>query len=159
MVHPSILALFNPVCQHLCNELYQPDLGRWLSRDPIEEEGGINLYGYVANNTPNFVDRLGLDFESCYLACIEKNRDPVCNGIVFVANSALNVAVGSTGRTGVGGAKPHSTSWQHKLGSKCGSIGSKIGRFAGRFGVVTTVADGFFDLGLFGGCAAACAGQ
>jgi hypothetical protein len=26
MVHPSILALFNPVCQHLCNELYQ-----WLT--------------------------------------------------------------------------------------------------------------------------------
>jgi hypothetical protein len=31
----------------------------WLSRDPIEEEGGANLYGFV-NNTPlNAVDALG----------------------------------------------------------------------------------------------------
>jgi len=32
----------------------------WLSRDPIEEEGGINLYGYVGNNPINAVDPLGL---------------------------------------------------------------------------------------------------
>jgi RHS repeat-associated protein len=27
--------------------VYDPALGLWLSRDPIEEDGGINLYGYV----------------------------------------------------------------------------------------------------------------
>ena len=26
---------------------YDPDLGRWISRDPIGETGGFNLYGYV----------------------------------------------------------------------------------------------------------------
>jgi RHS repeat-associated protein len=26
---------------------YNSTTGRWLSRDPIEEEGGINLYGFV----------------------------------------------------------------------------------------------------------------
>ncbi len=36
-------------------------MGRWLSRDPIEEEGGINLYGYVQNNSIGPVDPLGLD--------------------------------------------------------------------------------------------------
>jgi RHS repeat-associated protein len=35
--------------------------GRWLSRDPIGEEGELNLYGYVANNALNAVDTLGLD--------------------------------------------------------------------------------------------------
>jgi RHS repeat-associated protein len=39
---------------------YDPDLGRWLSRDPIAERGGINLYGYVKNDAINAVDILGL---------------------------------------------------------------------------------------------------
>ena len=40
---------------------YSPELGRWLSRDPIAERGGLNLYGMVRNNPVNFTDRLGLD--------------------------------------------------------------------------------------------------
>ncbi|GHU03916.1 hypothetical protein AGMMS49960_18930 [Betaproteobacteria bacterium] len=39
---------------------YDPRNGRWLSRDPIEEAGGINLYGYVRGNPVSFVDLLGL---------------------------------------------------------------------------------------------------
>ena len=39
---------------------YDPDLGRWLSRDSIGELGGINLYGYVGNGPVNGVDTLGL---------------------------------------------------------------------------------------------------
>ena len=30
---------------------YRPDLGRWLNRDPIEEEGGENLYVFCGNNS------------------------------------------------------------------------------------------------------------
>ncbi len=39
---------------------YDPQLGRWPSRDPIEEGGGINLYGFVSNNGLNNWDYLGL---------------------------------------------------------------------------------------------------
>jgi len=39
---------------------YSADLGRWLSRDPIEERDGLNLYGYVANDPINCIDLLGL---------------------------------------------------------------------------------------------------
>jgi len=39
---------------------YDPDLGRWLSRDPIGEAGGINLYGYVGNDPLSGLDPTGL---------------------------------------------------------------------------------------------------
>jgi RHS repeat-associated protein len=41
---------------------YIPNFNRWLNRDPIEEEGGLNLYGYVGNDPVNEIDPLGLDF-------------------------------------------------------------------------------------------------
>jgi len=40
--------------------VYDPTVGRWLSRDPVEEEGGINLYGYVGNGPTSGADPLGL---------------------------------------------------------------------------------------------------
>jgi len=39
---------------------YSPSLGRWFSKDPIEEEGGWNLYCMVRNNVIFNVDNLGL---------------------------------------------------------------------------------------------------
>jgi RHS repeat-associated protein len=39
---------------------YDPETGRWPSRDPIEEEGGVNLYGFVGNNGVGMIDVLGL---------------------------------------------------------------------------------------------------
>ena len=41
------------------NRYYSPSLGRWISRDPIQEQGGFNLYGFVGNNAINGVDYLG----------------------------------------------------------------------------------------------------
>ena len=39
---------------------YDPVTGRWPSRDPIEEDGGVNLYGLVGNNPIGGIDFLGL---------------------------------------------------------------------------------------------------
>ena len=38
---------------------YDPETGRWPSRDPIGEVGGINLYGFVGNDGVNQWDILG----------------------------------------------------------------------------------------------------
>jgi RHS repeat-associated protein len=41
---------------------YSPELGRWINRDPIKEEGGINLYSFV-NNQIHIYDVLGLTWK------------------------------------------------------------------------------------------------
>ncbi|MBC2595892.1 RHS repeat-associated core domain-containing protein, partial [Ruficoccus amylovorans] len=38
---------------------YDPVVGRWLSRDPIGEQGGVNLYAFVGNDGVNGWDYLG----------------------------------------------------------------------------------------------------
>ncbi len=40
---------------------YSSDLGRWLSRDPLGEKGGLNLYHYARNDPLNVIDLYGLD--------------------------------------------------------------------------------------------------
>ena len=56
----------NPSISAFCNapsgfRWYDPKTSRWLSRDPIGEEGGINLYGYCYSDPINNTDPFGLD--------------------------------------------------------------------------------------------------
>src|ERR1044071_706424 len=44
------------------SRFYDPNLQRWLNRDLIAEDGGINLYGFVGNRPNIWVDPYGLDF-------------------------------------------------------------------------------------------------
>jgi len=45
---------------------YEPDTGRWVSRDPIGERGGVNLYRLLANDALTSIDSLGLrDWKRC----------------------------------------------------------------------------------------------
>lgn len=39
---------------------YDPVTGRWPSRDPIGERGGVNLYGFTGNNSISRIELLGL---------------------------------------------------------------------------------------------------
>ncbi len=48
---------------------YAPAPGRWLSRDPIEEQGGTMLYGFVRNDAVGRWDLLGMGFWNCKDEC------------------------------------------------------------------------------------------
>ena len=39
---------------------YDPEIGRYLTRDPLGEQGGVNLYRFAGNNPMNLSDLLGL---------------------------------------------------------------------------------------------------
>ena len=57
---------------------YDANLGSWLSRDPIEEQGGLNLYGFVGNNVVNNWDLLGMDI---YLVTGNPGKGSVQNNL------------------------------------------------------------------------------
>ena len=40
---------------------YHPNLQRWINRDPLQENGGINLYAFAVNDPIDQTDPLGLD--------------------------------------------------------------------------------------------------
>jgi len=41
---------------------YKPSMGTWPSRDPIQEDGGFNIYGLVGGDCINKADLLGLEW-------------------------------------------------------------------------------------------------
>ena len=51
-----VLPLLLPTPAHA---FYNPSTGRWLSRDPIEEDGGLNIYVFVQNEPASRIDADG----------------------------------------------------------------------------------------------------
>jgi len=74
---------------------YNASTGRWLNRDPIEELGGVNLYGFVANNPVNQIDILGqqtrrdLDAEADRLDAIVNTKRCCCKNNLTVSMSGI----------------------------------------------------------------------
>ena len=58
---------------HLLRD-YIPSLGRWPSRDPVEEFGGNHLYLFIENSPTTDIDLLGLAPQLCG---IDKNGMPI----------------------------------------------------------------------------------
>ena len=70
----SLVACLFLFVAHEALAFYNPEAGRWLNRDPIEEKGGHNLYGLVRNDPLGKVDALGLVEESCRKCHVTKAR-------------------------------------------------------------------------------------
>jgi RHS repeat-associated protein len=81
---------------------YSPQLGRWVSRDPIGEYGGKNIYGFIGNRPSDRVDMLGL-WRWPWQGCCGKNKitynkitECCCNGKV-VRKTAVDTGVTKVG--------------------------------------------------------------
>jgi uncharacterized protein RhaS with RHS repeats len=86
--HPlKLLLLLLSLLTSIASAHYDPAMGRWLNRDPIAENGGVNLYGFVGNDGVGKVDILGLedyDWKSLYDAIHE-------NGVIAYKESIADL--------------------------------------------------------------------
>ncbi len=69
---------------------YNPVFGRWLSRDPIGEEGGVNLYGYVENDPVDNTDSLGLETDTIEVTKSDGSWDQSNLGPHMLKHDILN---------------------------------------------------------------------
>ncbi len=67
---------------------YNPQTGRWINRDPIEEQGGLNLYGFVGNDGMNGWDLLGMVAPSTYNTGPVNNVGNVTTNLYLIADWA-----------------------------------------------------------------------
>ena len=69
----AVAGLF--VLSHTVQAHYDPNIGRWISRDPIAESGGVNLYGFVGNQTLSRFDYLGLNIVAPPKGTVPDDKD------------------------------------------------------------------------------------
>jgi RHS repeat-associated protein len=70
----------NALLYYYAYRYYDPMTGRWPSRDPIGERGGMNLYAFVKNMTITYIDVNGLkEYNSNSQNAQERNRQEKIN--------------------------------------------------------------------------------
>jgi RHS repeat-associated protein len=112
------------------NRYLHPKLGRWVSRDPIEYEDGVNLYQYVNNTPGNGVDPSGL--------WIGRIADRIANRIIFAFIARLAAALISR--------------WNS---SRCACLGSDCAACCNATAAALAIAGGAVAVILYATCSAA----
>lgn len=60
---------------------YDPEMGRWVNRDPVGEFGGSNLYAFVNNNAIDRWDYLGMSpLDDILSDILDPFKTECCNG-------------------------------------------------------------------------------
>jgi RHS repeat-associated protein len=108
---------------------YSPQLGRFISQDPIGLAGGINTYAYTNGNPVSYIDPLGLYClsEAQINAIAGSAGGAVAGGASFAAFGPLGIAVGSFAGGIAGGVIGYYSS--NTLGNQIGlgTAGGAIG--------------------------------
>ncbi|HXT40830.1 MAG TPA: RHS repeat-associated core domain-containing protein [Candidatus Angelobacter sp.] len=60
---PQLLALCGLFVCHNAFAFYNSSTGRWLSRDPVEESDGANIYVFLRNDGISSTDYMGLEWQ------------------------------------------------------------------------------------------------
>ena len=76
---------------------YSPSMGRWVNRDPIEEQGGSNLMAFVGNGPIGAVDSLGLWKDQKYTRLVDSPRFQFRRTIIPSADDSIWTAAQYTG--------------------------------------------------------------
>jgi RHS repeat-associated protein len=79
---------------------YDPNMQRWLNRDPLGEEGGINLCGFVENNPISHVDSAGLCNISIRCGPYAISGVTLGNHCGVVAPNGVEYGIGGAGTSG-----------------------------------------------------------
>jgi RHS repeat-associated protein len=82
--------MYDPETQlyYVRNRHYNPNLGRWIQRDPIGYDGGINLYEYINSQPSISTDPLGLAPTTSPSQCQCKCG---VNGVVHLINKGWTI--------------------------------------------------------------------
>ncbi len=96
---------------------YDPDLGRFISEDPVMDPNNPNLYSYCANNPLSNIDPTGYDFAS--------TMSSICSAISSAVSSighAISSAASSVGHA----ISSAASSISHAISSVVSSVASAI---------------------------------
>jgi RHS repeat-associated protein len=102
---------------------YSPQLGRWLSRDPIEEEGGVNILSFLMNSPLGMHDYIGMAISR---ADCEKGKNAFLK-----ANPKWGKMI-SDAASGAGGKGKCLLHWNFSCSCSPGALGTHV--FAGDSG-------------------------
>lgn len=78
---------------------YNAQLGRFLNRDPIEENVGTNLFRYATNDPVNFIDLLGLQ-ESGTGSVVEAGIGGITQGVTSDGGGFSGAVAGASAAAG-----------------------------------------------------------
>lgn len=101
---------------------YDPVTGRWPSRDPIGERGGVNLYGFVHNDSLGHMDVLGLADGDFFMYDFEAPGPAECSAtftILKPSDNRVSEAIGNPFAIQVTSVSEIKEYMQRKIDSGC----------------------------------------